>query len=76
LWVFDPLYTELPQPWFDAPMAQKPEVRAFLVEQTPEPFTRRNIYCGNRMFANKYELAEQHRRLSSSLAVSPLPLLS
>ena len=75
LWVSDPLYTELPQPWFDAPMAQKPEIRALLVEQTSEPFTRRNIYCGNRMFANQSELAEQHHRLSSS-AVSPSPLLS
>ena len=52
--------------WFDAPMAHKPEVRAYLLQQTPETFTRRNIYCGDRVFANKYELAEQHRSASPS----------
>jgi len=59
-WVSHPMYT-LPDPWFDVPMAHKPEVRAYLLQQTPKPFTRRNIYCGDRVFANKYELAEQHR---------------
>jgi hypothetical protein len=72
-WVSDPFYTTLPHPWFDVPMAQKPEVQAFLIEQTPEPFARRNIYCGNRVFANKYELAEHHRRRASPLTVLPLP---
>lgn len=56
----------LPEPWFDSPGAYKPQVRERLIKQTPEPFTRRNIYCGNRMFANKYELVENWRRLSSS----------
>ncbi len=65
-WVYLPVYT-LPEPWFDAPMAHKPEVRTYLIEQTPEPFTRRNIYCGNRMFANKYELAEQYQHFSPPL---------
>ena len=65
-WVYLPVYT-LPEPWFDAPMAHKPEVRTYLLEQTPEPFTRRNIYCGNRMFANKYELAEQYQHFSPPL---------
>ncbi|HAT46190.1 MAG TPA: hypothetical protein DCS90_13900 [Ktedonobacter sp.] len=53
--------------WFDAPLAHKPEVRTYLIERTPEPFTRRNIYCGNRMFANTYELAEQYRHFSPPL---------
>ncbi len=54
----------LADPWFDAPHAHIPQVREWLIKNTPEPFTRRNIYCGNRMFANKYELAEQYHRLS------------
>ena len=58
----------LPEPWFDAPNAHKPQIREWLIHHTPEPFTRRNIYCGNRMFANKYEFAEQYRRLSSTIA--------
>jgi len=71
-WVHSPTYC-LPEPWFDAPMAHKPQVREYLVQQTPEPFTRRNIYCGNRMFANKYEFAEQYRRL---VATQSSPALS
>jgi len=70
-WVHNLNY-RLPEPWFDAPMAHKPQVREYLIEQTPEPFTRRNIYCGNRMFENKYELAEQYRRL---LATQPSPAI-
>ncbi len=59
VWVHNPAYC-LPKSWFDSPGAHKPQVRTRLIEQTPEPFTRRNIYCGNRMFNNKYELAEQY----------------
>ncbi len=58
----------LSEPWFDAPQAHKPQVREWLTQHTPEPFTRRNIFCGNRMFANKYEFAEQYRRLSTNLS--------
>lgn len=61
-WVHNSAYC-LSEPWFDAPMAHKPEVREWLIQETPEPFTRRNIYCGNRMFNNKYELAEQYAPL-------------
>jgi len=43
IWVSHPIYT-LPDPWFDAPMAHKPEVRIYLLQQTPGSFTRRNIY--------------------------------
>ena len=68
-WVYHPVYT-LPEPWFDAPMAHKPEVRTYLLQQNPEPFTLRNIYCGDRVFANKYELAEQYRHASPSLRSS------
>ena len=60
-WVYDPTYY-LPEPWFYYPQEK---LRERLIQQTPEPFTRRNIYCGNRMFENKYELAEQFRRRSA-----------
>src|SRR5579859_2080614 len=63
-WINNPA-SWLTKPWFDSPGANKPEVRKWLIEETPEPFTRRNIFCGDRMFANKYELAEQHRRRSA-----------
>ena len=56
----------LTEPWFMGLGAHKPEVQARLIQETPHPFSRRNIYCGNRVFANKYELAEHHRHLSAS----------
>ena len=70
-WVYLPVYC-LAEPWFNSLGAHKPEVREWLIDTTPEPFTRRHIYCGNRMFANKYELAEQHRRRSTTPSSSTL----
>jgi hypothetical protein len=58
-WVHAALY-HLSEPWFFAPQEQLHER---LAQKTPEPFKRRNIYCGNRVFANKYELAEQVQHL-------------
>ncbi len=60
-WVYDPIYC-LSEPWFDAPHQNIPQVREWLITHTPESFTRRNVYCGDRMFENKYELAERYRR--------------
>lgn len=51
----------LAEPWYYSLGAHKPQVRERLTRQTPEPFSRRNIFCGNRMFVNKYELAEERR---------------
>jgi hypothetical protein len=61
-WVDDPVYT-LTAPWycFDAPGAAKPHVRSHLEHTTPEPFRRRNIVCGDRVFATKYAFAQTHR---------------
>jgi hypothetical protein len=61
-WVHNPAYS-LAEPWYYAMGAHKPHVRARLERETPEPFARRNIYCGNRMFVNKYELAAERLQL-------------
>jgi len=61
-WVHDPAY-DLAEPWYYSPGAHKLHVRARLERETPEPFTRRNIFCGNRMFVNKYELATERLQL-------------
>ena len=47
----------LDEPWFDfdSPWSQKEHVREMLREDTPEIFTRRNIYCGDRVFMNPHE---------------------
>ncbi len=75
-WVHDSQYAMLEESWFDAPMSHKPSVRAFLLEQIPESFARRNIYCGNRVFANKYEFAEQYRRLHATPPAPSSPFLA
>ena len=61
-WVYNPAYC-LTEPWFYALNAESPRVRERLIQQTPEPFVKRNVYCGDRLFANKWELVEEYRRL-------------
>lgn len=60
-WVDDPAYA-LAEPWygFDAPGVAKPHVRERLERTTPEPFRRRNIFCGDRIFASKCAFAQAH----------------
>jgi hypothetical protein len=55
----------LQEPWFLAFHPERAEVRERLLRQTPEPFARRNIFCGDRMFANKYEFAGDMRGRTS-----------
>jgi len=55
-WVHDPTYT-LSEPWFTR---ENIKVRQWLISSTPETFSKRNIFCGNRMFLNKYEQATSH----------------
>jgi hypothetical protein len=71
-WVQHSVYC-LPEPWFDALSPQKPQVRERLLRQTPGPFVKRNIYCGNRVFANKWEVVELYHRLSPGQTSSTLP---
>lgn len=56
-WVYNPSYT-LPDPWWRTPQAADPSMQADLRSTTPAPFKRRNIFCGNRIFQNKYEQFE------------------
>lgn len=51
-WVYSSKYT-LSETWF---FHDREKVQTRLLTTTPEEFTRRNIFCGNRMFLNKYEL--------------------
>lgn len=55
-WVENPHYI-LPAPWWHLKRLDTPAFRAHLAEITPEPFARRNIFCGNRLFQNKYEMS-------------------
>lgn len=60
-WVDDAAYM-LPAPFFTGIGAHKAHVQARLLQETPEPFRKRTIYCSSRAFANKYELAAQVRQ--------------
>ncbi len=53
-WALNPRYS-LEDPWYYALGADLPRVQEKLRQATPEPFTKRNIFCGNRVFNNKYE---------------------
>jgi hypothetical protein len=57
-WAGDPCL-RLDAPWydFDSPGSGKEEVRRLLQQTTPEPLRRRNVWCGDRVFATKYEYA-------------------
>lgn len=62
VWVHHPLYS-LSEPWYgelEDLLQGTPEevVRQQRIKTTPAPFKRRNIFCGNRLFQNKYEMSE------------------
>jgi len=61
-WVHDPCYV-LPEPWWYAVGSGRQSKRHWLISHTPEPFTRRNIYCGDRLYENKYELEDLTAKL-------------
>lgn len=56
-WVHDPYYT-LEAPWWKTTRVDSPAVREQLRKTAPAPFARRNIFCTNRLFQNKYEMVE------------------
>ncbi len=64
-WVNNSTYT-LAEPWYDSPGAEKPIVREMLKQKTPSAWTKRNIYCGDRVFWNKDELPTKKKLLAKS----------
>lgn len=56
-WVYDPYYT-LETPWWKTKHTQDQSMREYLLKVTPGPFARRNIFCTNRLFQNKFEMYE------------------
>lgn len=59
-WSDDPAYAPLSEPWYFAPMAYKKEsVRARAERTTPIEFARRNIYCGDKIYVDKYVEAQK-----------------
>jgi hypothetical protein len=54
-WVHDACYI-LPHPWSGSDTF--PEITQHRVKTTQLPFAKRNIFCGSRLFQNKYEMYE------------------
>jgi hypothetical protein len=55
-WVHEhPDCYRLAEPWYDTLYLDE-EIRAWLEETTPEPFRKRNIYCGERLYVDKREV--------------------
>lgn len=57
VWVHDPSYI-LETPWWYIRRANDPDAQERLRKITPRPFARRNIFCSNRLYQNKYEMYE------------------
>jgi len=58
-WVFEPSYT-LATSWYGDTIFNLADtvVLQHRMKTTPAPFARRNVFCGNRLYQNKYELNE------------------
>ncbi|HLZ55820.1 MAG TPA: hypothetical protein VKR06_02640 [Ktedonosporobacter sp.] len=54
-WVYDPHYI-LPSPWSGSDTF--PELTQDRMGTAQPPFVKRNIFCGSRLFQNKYEMFE------------------
>ena len=62
-WVQNPSIVSLSEPWYHFPAAlTNSAVRERLIRETPQEFACKNIYCGNRVYANKYEAAAELRQ--------------
>jgi hypothetical protein len=67
-WSGEERYAPLSEPWYMASEAalRQPDVLEEIKNETPEPFARRNIYCGDRVYVDKREEAAKLRRLLKS----------
>jgi len=52
-WASDPIYM-LPEPWYHPACEAFPGLQARFAAETPEPFARRNVFCGERIFSNPH----------------------
>ncbi len=59
-WAMEERY-RLPEPWYYHLAGDLDEVQQELRETTPGEFARRNVYCGDNPYRNKYK-GGRHRR--------------
>jgi len=60
-WALDAQFS-LEEPWYYAIGADLPRVQEKLRQTTPGAFARRNVFCGDRVYHNKYEYAGRRSR--------------
>lgn len=63
-WARDPSYI-LEHPWYHGLGSDHPRGQENLRATTPKEFSQRNIFCGDRVFQNKYEYQGRRRATSS-----------
>lgn len=63
MWALNSRYM-LEQPWYYDVNADLPEVQEELRQITPGAFTKRNIFCGDRTYRNKYEYEGRRGRVN------------
>ena len=77
-WAYDPAYV-LPEPWYHPACEGFPGLRAGFQRTSPEPFRRRNVFCGDRVFSNPHPSSRepgdfqdmQRRRLEMLMLMEP-----
>ena len=67
-WALDPRYV-LPNPWWSDVWIRTSHEE--LMRITPTPFARRNIFCGNRLYQNKYEMSAWTQEARASGITDP-----
>lgn len=58
-WVYEPKYTLL-VPWYGDNIIDltNTAILQYRIKTSPRPFAQRNIFCGNRLYQNKYEMSD------------------
>jgi hypothetical protein len=55
-WIYNSCYTlSIEEAFYTSPLAYKLRVRERLEQEAPEAFRKRNVFCSERIYANKYE---------------------
>lgn len=57
-WTSHPIYV-LSEPWYHPACEAFPGLRARFEAETPEPFRRRNVFCGDRIFSNPHPTSRE-----------------
>lgn len=62
VWAQNPAYCSLDEAWYFAPMAYEIEsVRDQIIATTPIEFAQKNIFCGPKVYVDKYAEAQKFR---------------